>query len=354
MDSETPRFQPSTNQHQPSTFLSRFDVIHVVAQHRAAVVQRDQRTGRRPGLVPPRKRATGQKTRRQRLRERNAKIYGGLFVFVVALVRGLSLLKDTRRKTADGYSKRKPKLSWKAYAESLLRDTLEALRLCLADLLQKLRRSIKKADASIGAGAVLVKAVDTITSIAQPPDESDESDGEESTAASSGDELAKAVNKKPQRQKSGSKLRRRAPPKPKAAPEPVEQPKAPPKETQSSFADSDDDWAASTEWLPVPKGGRVVGEGPRIPEVSPRHHVVTPPLAPPSRGGSPPQGRKEGLVVQSLLDQKLSKQDKEEPAKCPSVTSTSSSGSSEKKPEPRKKKVVSPRTSPRDSPRRRL
>ena len=89
----------------PPGFLSRFDVIHVVAQHRAAVVQRDQRTGRRPGLVPPRKRATGQKTRRQRLRERNAKIYGGLFVFVVALVRGLSLLKDTRRKTADGYSK---------------------------------------------------------------------------------------------------------------------------------------------------------------------------------------------------------------------------------------------------------
>ena len=110
----------------PPGFLSRFDVIHVVAQHRAAVVQRDQRTGRRPGLVPPRKRATGQKTRRQRLRERNAKIYGGLFVFVVALVRGLSLLKDTRRKTADGYSKRRPKLSWKAYAESLLRDTLEA------------------------------------------------------------------------------------------------------------------------------------------------------------------------------------------------------------------------------------
>ena len=69
----------------PPGFLSRFDVIHVVAQHRAAVVQRDQRTGRRPGLVPPRKRATGQKTRRQRLRERNAKIYGGLFVFVVAL-----------------------------------------------------------------------------------------------------------------------------------------------------------------------------------------------------------------------------------------------------------------------------
>ncbi len=338
----------------PPGFLSRFDVIHVVAQHRAAVVQRDQRTGRRPGLVPPRKRATGQKTRRQRLRERNAKIYGGLFVFVVALVRGLSLLKDTRRKTADGYSKRKPKLTWRAYGESLLRDTLEALRLCLADLLQKLRRSIKKADASIGAGAVVLRAVDTITSIAQPQDESDESDGEESTAASSGDELAKAV-KKPQKQKSGSKLRRRAPQqKPKASTkEEVVVEKTEKKAPEPSFADSDDDWAASTEWLPVPKGGRVVGEGPRIPEVSPRHHVVTPPLAPPSRGGSPPQGRKEGLVVQSLLDQRLSQQPKEEPAKCPSVTSTSSSGSSEKKPEPRKKKVVSPRTSPRDSPRRR-
>merc|ERR1719484_440268 len=176
-----------------------------------------------------------------------------------------------------------------------------------------------------------------ITSIAQPQDESDESDGEESTAASSGDELAKAMNKKPQRQKSGSKLRRRAPQqKPKAsAKEEVVVEKTEKKAPEPSFADSDDDWAASTEWLPVPKGGRVVGEGPRIPEVSPRHHVVTPPLAPPSRGGSPPQGRKEEL------------------AKCPSVTSTSSSGSSEKKPEPRKKKVVSPRTSPRDSPRRR-
>ena len=227
--------------------------------------------------------------------------------------------------------------------------------MCLADLLQKLRRSIKKADASIGAGAVVLRAVDTITSIAQPQDESDESDGEESTAASSGDELAKAI-KKPQKQKSGSKLRRRAPQqKPKASTkEEVVVEKTEKKAPEPSFADSDDDWAASTEWLPVPKGGSVVGEGPRIPEVSPRHHVVTPPLAPPSRGGSPPQGRKEGLVVQSLLDQRLSQQPKEEPAKCPSVTSTSSSsGSSEKKPEPRKKKVVSPRTSPRDSPRRR-
>lgn len=334
----------------PPGFLSRFDVIHVVAQHRAAVVQRDQRAGRRPGLVPPRKRATGQKTRRQRARERNAKVYGGLLVLVVALVRGLALLKDTRRKTADGYSKRRPKLTWRTYGEALLQDVLQALRLCVTDLLKTLRSSLKRADASLGAGAAVLRAVDTVTSIVSP-DADDESDGEEEPASS--DEEVKVAPKKPAKQKSGGKLRRRAPAKPKT-PEPAK-PVILPKELEkmASFDDSEDDWAASTEWLPVPKGGRVVGEGPRVLEVSPRHHVVTPPLAPPSRGGSPNQGRKEGLVVQSLLDQRLSQQkrsDREDV--CPSVTSTSSSGSSGAKPPPRKK-VVSPRGSPQGaSPRR--
>ena len=109
--------------------------------------------------------------------------------------------------------------------------------------------------------------------------------------------------------------------------------------------------AASTSGCPSRKVVGSWARGPRIPEVSPRHHVVTPPLAPPSRGGSPPQGRRRASWSSRCSTSASPSSPRRSRPSAPSVTSTSSSGSSEKKPEPRKKKVVSPRTSPRDSPR---
>lgn len=302
----------------PPGFLSRFDVIHVVAQHRQESNRRAQE-GRAFGARAPRS---------SRRRREAAPLLDPTLAFVLGIalcaLRGSQLLRERRRANGDGYARRRPKRSLSEHARDVVGDFLLALAAFAANYASQLRALARPAVRRAGpfkrrvaaAAAAVAAAVDRAFPATADDDESDdESDDDDSRASAAADDAAAPAPKKVEKPAAPEKPRAAAEKKKPARAAPAKRPSAAELEAEAAaaaaaaeaanatlvaaaFADCDaSDGGDADEWLPVPKGGRVVAPGPRIVEASAR--TVTPPLTPPAALGSP----KAGQPVESLLEQ---------------------------------------------------